>query len=162
MQIYNMNKTPCYFDITSDQTFHFKGDKMLMALIQTIENRAYSNSLLLCRWTNGKRMVWALMVFKRLKNVPKLNLPADVEVTVSMGGSMNTCLMLKWIRSCFTQREPFLARTPSILYMDSYGSHINEEVSESLRSHCATKVLVIPPKMTSVLQPLDVLLRSFF
>ena len=102
------------------------------------------------------------MVFKGLKNVPKLNLPADVEVTVSMGGSMNTCLMLKWIRSCFTQRGPFLARTPSILYMDNYGSYINEEVSESLRSHCATKVLVIPPKMISVLQPLDVLLSSFF
>ena len=75
---------------------------------------------------------------------------------------MNTCLMLKWIRSCFTQRGPFLARTPSILYMDSYGSHINEEVSESLRSHCATKVLVISPKMISVLQPLDVSLNSFF
>ena len=46
--------------------------------------------------------------------------------------------------------------------MDSDGSHIKEEVSESLRSHCATKVLVIPPKMTSVLQPLDVSLNMLF
>ena len=93
-------------------------------------------------------MVKTLIVFKELKNVSKLNLSADVEVTVSMGGSMNTCLMLKWIRSCFTQRGPFLARTPSILYMDYYESHIEEEVSEFLRSHCATKVVVIPPKVT--------------
>ena len=46
--------------------------------------------------------------------------------------------------------------------MDSCGSHIKEEVSESLHSHCTTKVLVIPPKMTSVRQPLDVSLNSSF
>ena len=46
--------------------------------------------------------------------------------------------------------------------MDSYGSHIKEEVSESLRSHCATKVLVIPPKMTGVLKLLDISLNSSF
>ena len=27
MQIYNMDETPCYFDMASDQTLHFKGDK---------------------------------------------------------------------------------------------------------------------------------------
>ena len=78
-----------------------------------------------------------------------------------MGGSINTFLMLKWIRSCFTLCGPFLARTSSILYMDSYGSHI-KEVSKSLRYNCATKVLMIPPKMTSVQQPLDVSLNSSF
>ena len=46
--------------------------------------------------------------------------------------------------------------------MYSYGSHIKEEVSKSLRSHCAIKVVVIPPKMTSVLQHLDILLNSSF
>ena len=56
----------------------------------------------------------------------------------------------------------FLARTRSILYMDSYGSYIKEEVSESLRYDCATKVLVISLKMASVLQPLDVSLNSSF
>ena len=70
--------------------------------------------------------------------------------------------MLKWIRSCFTQRGPFLARTPLILYIDSYGSHNKEEVSESLRYRSASELLVIPPKMTSVLHPLDVSLNSFF
>ena len=75
---------------------------------------------------------------------------------------MSTCLMLKWIQSCFTLRGPFLARTPSLLYMDSYGSHIKEGFSESLRYDCAAKVLATPPKMTSVLQSLDVSLNSSF
>ena len=46
--------------------------------------------------------------------------------------------------------------------MDSYESYFEEEVSEFLRSHCATKVLVIPPKMTGVLELLDVSLYSSF
>ena len=132
---------------------------MLMALIQAIENRALTVTLCCC--ADG-RMVKTLVVFKGLKNAPKLNLPADVEVKVSMGGSLNKCLMLKWIRSCFIQRGPFLARTPSILNMYSYGSHTKEEVFEALRYDCGTKVLVIPPKMTFVLQPLDVSLNSSF
>ena len=70
--------------------------------------------------------------------------------------------MLKWIRSCFTKRGPFFANTPSLLYMDSYGIHLKEEICECLRTLCGTKVAVIPPKMTSMLQPLDVALNSPF
>ena len=75
---------------------------------------------------------------------------------------MNVSLMLKWIRACFTQRGPFLARTPSILlqYMDSYGSHIKEEVSMTLRDNRCTEALVIPPKITRAQQPLDVSLNN--
>ena len=132
---------------------------MLMALITG--HRKSRFTITLCCCADGQ-MVETLIVFKGLKNVPKLNLPADLEVTSSMGGSINTGLMPKWIRSCFPQRGPFLARIPSILYMDSYGSRIKEEVFVSLHYNCATKVLMIPPKMTSVLQPLDVSLSSSF
>ena len=126
MQICNMHKTPCYFDMASDQTLHFKGDKNVDGI--DTGHRKSRFTVTLCCCADGQ-MVKTLIAFKGLKNVPKLNLPADVKVTVSIIGSMNTCLMLKWIQSCFTQRGPFLARTPSILYMDSYGLHIKEEVS---------------------------------
>ena len=118
MQIYNMDETPCYFDMVLDQTIHFKGDKNVDGI--DTGHRKSRFTVTLCCCADG-RMVKTLIVFKGLKNVPKLNLPAYVEVTVSMGSFMNTCLMLKWIRSCFTQRGPFLARTLSILYIDSYG-----------------------------------------
>ena len=75
---------------------------------------------------------------------------------------MNTGIMLKWIRSCFNVRGPFLSSTKSLLYMDSFGRHLKKEVSESLRRLCNTEVVVIPPKLTSILQPLDVCLNSPF
>ena len=40
MQIYNMERMPCYFDMASKQTFISMATKMLMALTQAIENRA--------------------------------------------------------------------------------------------------------------------------
>ena len=107
-------------------------------------------------------MIKSLILFKGLKKVPKLSVPTNVEVTVSMGGSMNTGFMLKWIQSCFTKRGPFFANTPSLLYMDSYGTHLKEEVFECLRTLCGTKRAVIPPKITSMLQPVNVALNSPF
>ena len=40
IQIYNMDKTPCYFNMASDQTLHFKGDKNVDDIDTGIENRA--------------------------------------------------------------------------------------------------------------------------
>ena len=86
-----MDETPCYLDMASDQTFHFKGDKNVDG-IDTGHRKSHL-TVTLCCCADG-RMIKTLIVFKGLKNVSKLNLPADVEVTVSMGGFMNICLML--------------------------------------------------------------------
>lgn len=158
-QIYNMDETPCYFDMASDQTLHFKGAKNVDG-VDTGHRKSRFTVVLCC--SGDGRMIKTLIIFKGLKNVPKLNLPSSIEVTVSMGGSMNTGIMLKWVRSCFTVRGPFLSSTKSLLYMDSFGSHLKEEVSDSLERLCNTKVVVIPPKTTSILQPLDVSLNSPF
>ena len=99
MQIYNMDETPCYFDMASDQTLHFKGDKNLDGV--DTGHRKSRFTVTLCCCADG-RMVKTLIIFAGLKNVPKLNLPSDVKVAVSMGGSVNVSLMMKWIRTCFT------------------------------------------------------------
>ena len=92
MQICNMDETLCYFDMASDQIVHFKDDKNVNGIDTGHRKSRFTVTLCCCA---AGRMVKTLIVFKGLKNVPKLNLPADVEVTVSMGSSINTCLMLK-------------------------------------------------------------------
>ena len=159
MKIYNMDETTCYFDMASDQTLHFRSEKNVDGIDTGHKKSRFTVAL--CCSADG-RMIKSLIIFKGLKKVPKLSVPTNVEVTVSMGGSMNTGLMLKWIRSCSTKRGPFFANTFSLLYMDSYGTHLKEKVFECLRTLCGTKVAVIPPKMTSMLQPLDVVLNIPF
>ena len=105
MQIYNMDETPFYFDMASDQTLHFKGNKNVESIDTTHKKSRFTVALCCC--ADG-RMVKTLIVFKALKSVPKLNLPTDVEVTVSMGGSMNTCLML---HSAWTFFSPYTIDT---------------------------------------------------
>ena len=75
MQIYNMDETPCYFDMASDQTLYFKGNKNVDDI--DTGHRKSRFTVTLCCCADG-RMVKTLIVFKGLKNVPKRNLPADV------------------------------------------------------------------------------------
>jgi hypothetical protein len=68
---------------------------------------------------------------------------------------MNEELMHTWIDSVFKIRGPYLATEPSLLVMDSHRSHYADSVIDSLK-HLNVKVKLVPPKMTSFLQPLDV------
>ena len=63
MQIYNMDKTPCYFDMALDQTLHFKGNKNVNGI--DTGHRKLRFTVTLCCCADG-RMVKTLIVFKGL------------------------------------------------------------------------------------------------
>ncbi len=75
---------------------------------------------------------------------------------------MNRGLMMRWIENCFKSRGNYFSRTKSVLFMDSYGSHKDEGIVKALKTSCNTDVVLIPPKTTSLLQPLDVSLNAPF
>lgn len=79
-----------------------------------------------------------------------------MDITVSTGGSMNGAIMLQWAKTCFSKRGNSIMQQKSLLLMDSYGSHFKPEALNYLNKTCKTTVLAIPPKTTSILQPLDV------
>ena len=89
--------------------------------------------------------------------MPKIdNLPPNIEITVSDGGSMNADVIRKWITSCFSVHGNYFASTKSLLLWDSYGTHTRSDTVELLKQKCNTVAVVIPPRTTSYLQPLDV------
>ncbi len=151
--IVNMDETPCYFDMCSERTLSFKGEKNVPGV--DTGHRKSRFTVVLAVTASG-RVLKSLVIFKNLKKPPKVNLPKNVIITVSKGGSMNTGIMLKWIESCFKCRGPYLANTKSLLVMDQYGSHKKQEVLEQLKKATNTYLVLIPPKMMSFLQPLDV------
>lgn len=85
--ILNMDEVPVYMDMVPTSTLHFKGDSDVQ-----MNNSGHSKDrftvALTC--TAAGTMLKAYVLFKNLKRVPKLNVPSNVHVNVSMSGSMRT------------------------------------------------------------------------
>ncbi len=157
--IFNMDKTPCYYDMKSNRTMHFKGEKQVDGSDSGHSKNRFTT--VLCVSLSGT-VIKTLIILKGLKKVPNVALPPKIDIAVSIGGSMNVKIMLQWIEKCFKSRGNYFANAKSVLFMDSYGSHKIPEVLDALKSKCNTEVVLIPPKTTSILQPLDVSLNSPF
>lgn len=150
--IYNMDETPCYFDMNQDRTLHFKGAKTVDGLDTGSSKKRFTS--VLCISASGK-FIRTLIIFKGLKKKPKLKLSKNIDVEVSDGGSMNRGIMMTWIKNCFKARTGVF-QNKALLIMDSFKSHFQPEIIQYLEKSCKTDVIAIPPKGTSYLQPLDV------
>jgi len=64
-----------------------------------------------------------------------------------------------WINTCLKNTEPFNNSTKSVLLMDNYGSHKDADIL-ALVEKSNFEPVFIPPRITSYLQPLDVVIYS--
>uniref|UniRef100_A0A914VVY5 DDE-1 domain-containing protein n=1 Tax=Plectus sambesii TaxID=2011161 RepID=A0A914VVY5_9BILA len=151
--IYNMDETPCYFDMTRDSTLHFKGSKNVNGCDTGSRKSRFTVALTVC--ADG-HIAKALVIFRGLKKVPKVKAPKNIVVLASLSGTMDTNIALKYINECFVCRGPYLGTTKSLLIWDCFGSHKKDEVLDDLRKKCRSEALILPPKTTAYLQPLDV------
>jgi len=156
--ISNMDETPCFFDMVSESTLHFVGDKNVDGAHTGHEKNRFT--VVLAVSADGKVMK-TLIIFKGLKKTPKVTPPPGIHVEASMGGTMNESLMLRWIDKCFNARGPFMACSKGLLVMDQFGAHKKESIITALEK-VKTSVLFLPPRMTHMLQPLDVGINSVF
>ncbi|KAI5150999.1 hypothetical protein ENBRE01_1826 [Enteropsectra breve] len=74
---------------------------------------------------------------------------------------MNKEIMQFYIRACLNMHGLFECRDARILLLDSFVLHKDDAVKESLVRKSIVPVY-IPPKTTSFLQPLDILINSIF
>ena len=147
-----MDETPCYMDMSSDTTLDFIGNKNVDGVNTGHDKSRFT--VVLCICADG-RIINTMIILKGLVNVPRVDVPANIRLYASKGGSMNEKLMQDWVRSVFCSRGPYLATEASLLLMDCHQSHQMEPVIQLLKSY-NVKTKMIPPKTTSYLQPLDV------
>ena len=157
--IFNMDETACYFDMCHSRTLHFQGDKTVDGLDTGHSKNRFT--VVLCISAAGT-VIRTQIILKGLKKIPKVVLPKNIDLVVSDGGSMTTKLMLTWISSCYMTQCNIFKCENSLLIMDSYGCHMKDEIIEKLKKFGNTDVLIIPPKTTSFLQPLDVSINHPF
>ncbi|KAI5153060.1 hypothetical protein ENBRE01_3124 [Enteropsectra breve] len=156
--IINMDETPVYIDMMATRTISFKGEKNTEAL-GTGHNKTRLTVVLAI--TASGRFLKTMVILKGLKKVPKCKIPSNIVVKTNKTGTMNKHIMLDWIRLCLNQSGPFRNNEEKLLLLDSFGSHKDDSVIQLLETE-NTKSIFIPPKTTSFLQPLDVLVNAIF
>ncbi|PNF23444.1 hypothetical protein B7P43_G09120 [Cryptotermes secundus] len=100
------------------------------------------------------------VIFKR-KTLPKEKLPPGILVRVQEKGWLTEELYLDWLKSVWFRRPGALLRQRSMLVVDSFRSHLTENVKVKMRQE-KSDMVVIPGGMTGMLQPLDVSINRPF
>ena len=91
----------------------------------------------------------------------KMQNKRGIVVTVQEKGWMGSETMKIWMEKIWRAHIGGLSRRRSLLVFDSFEAHKKEEVKQSLKSE-NTDLSVIPGRLTSLLQPLDVCLNKPF
>ena len=90
---FNMDETPCYFDMSNAHTIEFKGAKTVEIMGTGSSERRFT--VVLCIRMDGK-VIDVMVIFKGLKKVQKIDeLPMNIVVTVAKGGSMKSDVMME-------------------------------------------------------------------
>ena len=150
--IFNMDETPVYIDMVSTSTLDYVGNKNVDGMTTGHEK---------CRFTvvittsGAGKMLKSYVILRGLKNIPKCDVPSNIILTVSQGGSMKEDLMLDYCRRVMRARGSFLCNEESLLLLDTHGSHTQESVKKEMEA-MNVKLKFIPAKTTCYLQPLDV------
>lgn len=147
-----------YIDMVANSTLDFTGNKNVDGVTTGHEKCRFTVVLTVSATGNFLK---TYVIFKGLKNVPKCNVPPNMVVNVSMGGSMKEELMLDYCRRILRARGSFLCTEQSLLILDTHASHTQESVKKELQS-LSIKKKYIPGKTTSYLQPLDVSVNGPF
>jgi hypothetical protein len=108
----------------------------------------------------GKIMV----ILKGLKNPPKCPVPRNMVIATAKGGSMNEDLMLRWVKECLpslTVGSALFRNRKYVLAMDAHGAHWHASI-QSMLQQMKIETLMIPKRMTSFAQPLDVGINAPF
>lgn len=156
--VINMDETPVYVDMMATRTISFTGEKNTEA--HSTGHNKTRLTVVLAITASGK-FLKTMVILKNLKNVPKCEVPQDIIVTCNKSGTMNTEIMHKWIDSCHNISGPFKNRDQRLLIMDSFSTHKESSILEHIARE-NTETILIPPKMTALLQPLDVLVNASF
>lgn len=154
----NMDETPMFFDMLSNRTVDRIGAKTVY--VRTTGHEKTHFTAVLCCLANGTKLP-PMIIFKR-KSIPKgEKFPNGIIVHCHPKGWMDENGICLWLDKVWDKRPGASFKRPALLVWDQFRGHLTDEVKKKL-TEMKTKQAVIPGGLTSVLQPLDVVLNKPF
>ena len=157
-QIGNMDETPLCFDSPPNRTIESKGNKAIL-IRTTSHERAHFTVVLACV-ANGTKLK-PMVIFKSKAIPEREKMPPGVLVHCQSKGWMDEDGIMLWLHKVWDTRPGALLKKKSLLVWDQFRAHKTNKVKEKLKDINA-KQAVIPGGLTSILQPLDVVLNKPF
>src|SRR5207244_7097116 len=97
----------------------------------------------------------------KLVNIPWKEFPDGVIIQANAKGWMNEDEMSWWVENVWTQRASRASNPRFLLVLDAFTAHRTDTVKRRFYRK-NTDLAIIPGRLTSHLQPLDVLLNKSF
>jgi len=155
-QIGNMDETPMSFDLPRNRTVDKVGAKTVQ--VRTTGHERTNFTLVLACMADGTKLK-PMVIFKR-KTIPKgEKIPSGLIVHCHPKGWMDEAGVLLWLNKVWDSRPGAALRKKSLLVWDQFRAHKTDKVKKELASLLTTQA-VIPGGLTSLLQPLDVVLNK--
>lgn len=158
-RIVNLDQVPRYCELNNGSTITTKGTRDVHLKKTSTAHKRFT-------WTPvvnaGGDVVLCHLLFSKLKNKPKVHEKCVVDVNGT--GMFSTEIIETFIENLLPKvQSPF--REPCLIILDSYGAHLkylntDDRLTKYERRNVFFKV--IPPKLTGLLQPLDVCLNRSF
>ncbi|KAM7311305.1 Pogo transposable element with KRAB domain [Ixodes scapularis] len=157
-QIGNADQTPVWFDMPSRRTVSEKGERQVRLLTTGNEHNRFT--AMLCCTADGHKLP-PFLVFKRKTMPTNQKFPPKVIIRVNEKGFFNEDTVLDWFRLVWCRRPGTLLKARSMLVLDSFRGHSIDHVKKTV-ANAGCDLVIIPGGMTSILQPLDVVLNKPF
>lgn len=157
--IINFDQVPRYFENNMSTTIAKSGSREILLNKSSTSHKRFTYTPFI---TASGKVLLTHALFSNLVNIPKHH--PGVKVSVNKTGMWNEEVLNKFIREAVKlSRGMFDQNSKVIVVLDSYGVHTKfvREKSELFASENVFFV-IIPPRLTGLLQPLDVALNRGF
>jgi len=158
-QIGNVDETPVFFYLPSNRTVGYVGSKTV-TIRTTGHDKTHFTAVLTCMADRTKLL--PMVIFKR-KTMPKEKFPAGVIIYVHPKGWMDTDGMLIWLQKVWGRcPDGGIINTKSLVVLDQFRAHLTYKAKQCTARSYNTDIAVMPGRLTSILQPLNVSINHLF